>query len=324
MKKSSFIKTGAVALAACALSAGATAASWPERPITLVVPFTPGGTTDMVARPLAQLLGDELGQSVIVDNRAGAGGTLGAGYAARAKPDGYTIFMSTIAHTIAPAIYKHLPYNFEKDFEPITVVASVPNILIVNKKLPVNSVQQLIDYAKKNPGQVNFGSAGIGSTEDMAGELFKSMTKTDLVHVPYKGGAPMMTDLISGQIQMAIETSGSAAAQIKAGTVHPLAVSTKTRSKFFPDLPTIDASGVPGYDFQTWYGILVPAGTPTAVRDKIYEATVKALKDPKLVKVFDTLGADPGGMKPAEFKTFIVDQTKKWGEIAKAVNMQKN
>lgn len=324
MKKFSVIQTGAVALAACALSAGATAASWPERPITMVVPFTPGGTTDMVARPLAQLLGDELGKSVIVDNRAGAGGTLGAGYAARAKPDGYTIFMSTIAHTIAPAIYKHLPYNFEKDFEPITVVASVPNILIVNKKLPVNSVQQLIDYAKKNPGQVNFGSAGIGSTEDMAGEMFKSMTKTDLIHVPYKGGAPMMTDLISGQIQMAIETSGSAAAQIKAGTVHPLAVSTSKRSKFFPDLPTIAASGVPGYDFQTWYGILVPAGTPTAIRDKIYEATVKALKDPKLVKVFDTLGADPGGMKPAEFKTFIADQTKKWGEVAKAVDMKKN
>ncbi|MEO6986281.1 MAG: tripartite tricarboxylate transporter substrate binding protein [Paralcaligenes sp.] len=323
MKKVSAIKAGAVALAACAFCATAYA-KWPEKAITLVVPFTPGGTTDMVGRPLAQLLGAELGQTVIVDNRAGAGGTLGAAYAARAHPDGYTIFLATIAHTIAPAIYQHLSYNFEKDFEPITVVASVPNILIVNKKLPVNSTQELIDYAKKHPGQINFGSAGIGSTEDMAGEMFKSMTKTDIVHVPYKGGAPMMTDLISGQIQMAIETSGSAGAQIKAGTVKGLAVSTAKQSKFFPDLPTIAATGVPGYSFQTWYGILLPAGTPVAIRDLIYKDTVEALKDPKLVKVFNTLGADPGGMAPAEFKTFIADQTQKWGEIAKTVGMKKN
>ena len=324
MKLASLMKTGALTLVAGTFCATAYAAKWPDRPITLVVPFTPGGTTDMVARPLAQLLSEKLGQSVIVDNRAGAGGTLGAGYAARAHPDGYTIFLATIAHTIAPAIYQHLPYNFEKDFDPVTVVASVPNILIVNKKLPVNSVQELVDYAKKNPGLVNFGSAGIGSTEDMAGEMFKSMTKTDLVHVPYKGGAPMMADLISGQIQMAIETSGSAGAQIKAGTVKGIAVSTDKPSKFFPKLPTIAASGVPGYNFQTWYGLLVPAGTPAEIRDTLYKDTVEALKNPKLVQVFDTLGADPGGMKPAEFKTFIADQTRKWGEIANAVGMKKN
>lgn len=323
MKAISLIKTGAVALAACAFCASAYA-KWPEKAITLVVPFSPGGTTDMVGRPLAQLLSKELGQPVIVDNRAGAGGTLGAGYAARAHPDGYTIFLATIAHTIAPAIYQHLPYNFEKDFEPITVVASVPNVLIVNKKLPVNSTQELIDYAKKHPGQINFGSAGIGSTEDLAGEMFKSMTKTDMVHVPYKGGAPMMADLISGQIQMAIETSGSAGAQIKAGTVKALAVSTAKQSKYFPTLPTIAASGVPGYAFQTWYGILVPTGTPVEIRDTIYKDTVEALKDPKLAQVFNTLGADPGGMTPAEFKTFIADQTQKWGEIAKTVGMKKN
>ncbi len=323
MKTISLIKTGAVALAACAFCATAYA-KWPEKAITLVVPFSPGGTTDMVGRPLAQLLSKELGQPVIVDNRAGAGGTLGAGYAARAHPDGYTIFLATIAHTIAPAIYQHLPYNFEKDFEPITVVASVPNVLIVNKKLPVNSTQELIDYAKKHPGQINFGSAGIGSTEDLAGEMFKSMTKTDMVHVPYKGGAPMMADLISGQIQMAIETSGSAGAQIKAGTVKALAVSTAKQSKYFPTLPTIAASGVPGYAFQTWYGILVPTGTPVEIRDTIYKDTVEALKDPKLAQVFNTLGADPGGMTPAEFKTFIADQTRKWGEIAKTVGMKKN
>jgi tripartite-type tricarboxylate transporter receptor subunit TctC len=324
MKIVSFIKAGALALTTSAFCASAYAANWPERPITLVVPFAPGGTTDMVGRPLAQLLSQELGQPVIVSNRSGAGGTLGAGDAARSKPDGYTIFLATTAHTIAPSLYQHLSYNFEKDFEPITVVASVPNVLIVNKKLPVDSVQGLIDYAKGHPGKVNFGSAGVGSIEDMAGEMFKFMTKTDIVHIPYKGGAPMMADLISGQIQMAIETAGSARAQILAGTIKPLAVSTDKPSRFFPTLPTMASSGVPGYNLQTWYGLLLPAGTPEKIRDTLYKDTVQALKDPKLVKMFESLGADAGGMKPAEFKTFIVDQTKQWASVAKAVDMKKN
>lgn len=206
----------AVLAAGLGLSWAASAqAAWPDRPITLVVPFPPGGTTDMVARPLAQELSKLLGQAVIVDNRAGAGGTIGAAVAARSKPDGYTLFLATIAHTIAPSIYKNLPYDFIKDFAPITTVASCPNVLIVNPKIPVHSVTELIQYAKAHPGQLNFGSAGIGSTEHLAGELFKRMAGIQINHVPYKGGAPMMTDLISGQIQMSLETSGSALTQIR-------------------------------------------------------------------------------------------------------------
>lgn len=301
----------------CASALTAHAADWPSKPITLVIPFPPGGTTDMVGRPLAQMLGEKLKQTVIVDNRAGAGGTIGAAYVARSHPDGYTIFLATIAHTIAPSTYDKLSYDFQKDFEPITIVASSPNLLIVNNNLPVKSVTELIDYAKKNPGKLNFGSAGIGSTEHLAGELFKRLAKIDISHVPYKGGAPMMADLISGQIQMAIETSGSAISQIRAGTVRALGVSSDQPSAFFPGIPTIAQSGLPGYSFSTWYGIMVPAGTPAAVRDTLYKDITEILKDPKMKSILDTIGADPGGNSPAQFKTFIADQTTKWHDILK-------
>jgi tripartite-type tricarboxylate transporter receptor subunit TctC len=292
-------------------------AAWPEKPITLVIPFPPGGTTDMVGRPLAEALAKKLGKPVIVDNRAGAGGTIGAAYVARSAPDGYTIFLSTIAHTIAPSTYDHLTYDFEKDFAPITIVASSPNLLIVNNKLPVKTIPELIDYAKKNPGKLNFGSAGIGSTEHLAGELFKSMAKIDITHVPYKGGAPMMADLISGQIQMAIETSGSAIAQIHANTVRALGVSSEKPSSYFPGIPAIDEAGLPGYTFSTWYGLVVPAKVPKDVQAKLYQATLDAFKDPQMAKALEVIGADAGGQKPAEFGKFIADQTSKWHEILK-------
>jgi tripartite-type tricarboxylate transporter receptor subunit TctC len=300
----------------CASTLVAHAADWPSKPITLVIPFPPGGTTDMVGRPLAQMLGEKLKQTIIVDNRAGAGGTIGAGYVARTKPDGYTLFLSTIAHTIAPSTYDKLSYDFQKDFEPITIVASSPNLLIVNNNLPVKTTAELIEYAKKNPGKLNFGSAGIGSTEHLAGELFKSMAHIDITHVPYKGGAPMMADLISGQIQMALETSGSALSQIKAGTVRALGVTSEKPSPFFPGIPTV-TSTVPGYTFSTWYGLMVPAGTPQAVRDTLYKDVVEVLQDPRMKKILDTIGADPGGNTPADFKVFIGDQTQKWHEILK-------
>ena len=292
-------------------------AAWPDHAITLVVPFPPGGTTDMVARPLAQELSKQLGQPVIVDNRAGAGGTIGAAYVARAKPDGYTVFLSTIAHTIAPSIYDNLTYNFIKDFAPITTVASCPNILIVNPQLPVHSVTDLIQYAKAHPGQLNFGSAGIGSTEHLAGELFKRMTGIQINHVPYKGGAPMMTDLLSGQIQMALETSGSALNQVRANTVRALGVSSAQPSAFVPGVPAIDQAGVPGYTFLTWYGLMAPAKTPADVQARIYQATVAALKSPDMQKALQTIGADPGGEPSKQFGTYIVDQTKKWHDILK-------
>lgn len=305
------------ALFASLISTGVQAQEWPTRPITLVVPFAAGGTTDLVARPIAQSLTEKLGQPVIVENKAGAGGTLAAAVVAKAQPDGYTIFLATVAHTMAPGLYKSLPYDFEKDFDPVTLAAQVPNVLIVNPAVPAKTVAELIAYIKANPGKVNFGSAGPGSTEHMSGELFRSILGVDIVHIPYKGGAPMMTDLIAGQIQMAIETSGSATPHIQAGTVRALAVSTAHRSPYFPDLPTLAESGLKGYDVTTWFGFMVPKGTPPAIRDKLYRQIADVLKQSAITARLKEMGADPGGQSPAEFATFITSETAKWKKVAK-------
>lgn len=298
-------------------TAFAQAQEWPARPITLVVPFAAGGTTDLVARPIAQALTEKLGQPVVVENKAGAGGTLAAGIAAKAAPDGYTIFLATVAHTMAPGLYKSLPYDFEKDFDPVTLAAQVPNVLIVHPSVPAKTVAELIAYIKANPGKVNFGSAGPGSTEHMSGELFRAMLGVDIVHVPYKGGAPMMTDLIAGQIQMAIETSGSATPHIQAGTVRALAVSTPQRSPYFPDLPTLNEAGLTGYDVTTWFGFMVPKGTPPAIRDRLYREIGDVLKQSGIRARFKEMGAEPGGQAPAEVAAFITTETAKWKKVAK-------
>lgn len=316
MIRMSFVRS-ALTFVALLLSSSVYAQDWPTRPITLVVPFAAGGTTDLVARPIAQVLTEKLGQPVVVENRAGAGGTLAAGMAAKAVPDGYTIFLATVAHTMAPGLYKSLPYDFEKDFEPITLAAQVPNVLIVNPSVPAKTVGELIAYIKANPGKINFGSAGPGSTEHMSGELFRAMLGADMVHVPYKGGAPMMTDLIAGQIQMAIETSGSATPHIQAGSVRALAVSTAQRSPFFPDLPTLAEAGLKGYDVTTWYGFMVPKGTPQAVRDKLYKQISDILKEPNIVARLRDMGAQPGGQPSAEVASFIAAETQKWKKVAK-------
>ncbi len=307
-----------VALAVCG---AAGAQEWPTKPVTLIVPFAAGGTTDLVGRPLAQGLGERLGQTVVVDNRAGAGGTLGAAAAAKSSPDGYTLFLATIAHTIAPGIYHNLAYDFEKDFDPITVVAEVPNVLIVNPAVPAKTAAELIAYIKAHPGKVNFGSAGPGSVEHLSGELFRSMAGLDIVHVPYKGGAPMMTDLIAGHIEMAVETSGSALQHVKSGAVRALAVSTHERSPFFPDLPTLDEAGLKGYDVTTWYGLLAPHGTPAVIRDKLYRETVELLKSPNMIARLNDLGAVPGGEPPERFAAFIRSETAKWTKVAKAAGI---
>ena len=306
---------------ACALSmlsgSFAVAQEWPTKPITLVVPFAAGGTTDLVGRPLAQSLAARLGHSVIVDNRAGAGGTIGAGLVAKSIPDGYTMFLATIAHTIAPGIYKSLSYDFVKDFDPITVVGEVPNVLIVNPSVPANTPAELIAYIKANPGKVNYGSAGPGSVEHLSGELFHAMADINIVHVPYKGGAPMMTDLIAGHIQMAIETSGSALQHIKAGSVRALAVSTREPSPFFPGLPTLNEAGLKGYDVTTWYGLLVPKGTPAAVRTKLYQTVSEILTSPDMIARLADLGAVAGGEPPEKFAAFIQAETAKWTRVTK-------
>ncbi len=295
----------------------AQAQEWPTRPVTLIVPFAAGGTTDIVARMIAQPLTERLGQPVIVENIGGAGGTLGASNAAKAPADGYTIFLATIAHTIAPGIYKKLNYDFQKDFDPITVVAYVPNIVIVHADVKAKNIQELIAYIKANPGKVNYGSAGIGSVEHFSGELFKSAAGLNMVHVPYKGGAPMMADLIAGHIEMAIETSGSAMPHIKAGTVRALAVSTAKRSPLFPDLPTLAESSLPGYEVTTWYGLLVPKGTSADIRKKLYDTLAEVLKNPQFVARLNDIAAEPGGDGPEKFAAFIKTETDKWIKVSK-------
>jgi tripartite-type tricarboxylate transporter receptor subunit TctC len=312
----------AALLALAALGApSAQAADWPNKPITLVVPFAPGGTTDIVARAVGQKLGDALGQPVIVDNRAGAGGTLAAGLVARAPADGYTFLLATIAHAIAPSIYNNLPYNFERDLTPVGLVTTTPNVLIVNPKLPVQSVAELVAYIKAHPGQVNFGSAGNGSTEHMSGELFRSMTQTQITHVPYKGGAPMMLDLTGGQIQMAIETSPSAVPHVRAGKVRALAVTTLQRSPAYPGVPTLDESGLPGYNVSTWYALMAPSATPPAIVERMNAELNKVLHDPDLLKRFDEQGVSAGDMPLKDMPAFIRDETTKWGQVAKSAGL---
>ena len=291
--------------------------NWPTKPITLVVPFAPGGTTDILARAVGQKMGEFLKQPVIIDNKPGAGGTLAAGITAKAPADGNTLFMSTIAHTIAPGLYKSLNYDFTTDFDPIGMVAITPNVLIVNKNLPVKNVAEFIQYIKANPGKVNYGSAGAGSTEHLAGVLFGMLTGVNITHVPYKGGAPMMNDLMVGQIEMSIETSPSAYPQIKAGNVTALAVTTLKHSSAYPGVPTLDESGVKGYDFVTWFALMAPHGVPSGIQSRLVSELTKTLKDPKVIKDFEDQGVSPGSMTPTQLATFIKSETIKWGKVVK-------
>ncbi|MFS8975790.1 tripartite tricarboxylate transporter substrate binding protein [Cupriavidus necator] len=312
------------ALAACftgaALLATGTAIAadnWPAKPITLVVPFASGGTTDIIARTIGQKLGEALQQPVVVDNRPGAGGTIGAANVARAQADGYTFLLATVAHTMAPAIYKSLPYDFTRDLDPVGLVALTPNVLLVNPAITVKSVPELIAYIKAHPGKVNYGSAGIGSTEHLSGELFRAMTGTDIAHVPYKGGAPMMTDLIAGQIQIAIETSPSAAPHVRSGKVKALAVTTAKRSGAYPGVPTLAESGIKGYEVTTWFALMAPRGTPAAVEQRVAAELGKLLKAPDVQKRFDEQGVTAGNLTPTQLAAFIRTETDKWGKVAR-------
>jgi tripartite-type tricarboxylate transporter receptor subunit TctC len=311
------LRAAIIAVLAAFTVVTAHAADWPAKPITLVVPFAPGGTTDIIAREVGSKLSAALGQTVIIDNRAGAGGTLGANLVAKAPPDGYTLFMATIAHAIAPGIYKNLPYDFERDLDPVTLIASTPNVLIVNNDLPVKTVAELIAYARAHPGKLNFGSAGIGSTEHLSGELFRAMTKTQLTHIPYKGGAPMMAELMSGQIQFAIETSPSAAPHVRGGRVRALAVTTLQRSPAYPGVPTLDESGLAGYDVTTWFALMAPHGTPPAITHRLHEVLAQVLVDAEVTKRFDEQGVAAGTLTANELASFIRSETAKWTKTSK-------
>lgn len=305
--------------ALAAYGAAASAQSWPNKPITILNPFPPGGGTDVFARPIAARLSQQLGQQVIVENQAGAGGTLGAGNAAKRAPDGYNWFMGAVHHTIAESLYARLPYSLERDFEPITVASFVPNVVVVHPKHAdkFKTLKDLIDYARKNPGRLNYGSAGSGTTHHLAVELFKTMTKTFIVHIPYRGAGPLMVDLLAGQVDLAFDGMGTSASQIRAGKLIPLAVTSAVRNPVLPNVPTMHEAGVPGYEVRTWYGLWAIRGTPKEIRDRMYNETVAAMNTPELKKIWAEQGADPGGMPPEEFAKFIRAEITKWAKVVK-------
>jgi tripartite-type tricarboxylate transporter receptor subunit TctC len=303
-------------VAGLALAGPAKAQDYPSKPIRLVVPFAAGGATDVLARLVGERLTASLGQQVVVDNRPGAGGNIGSDIVARAEPDGYTILMGAVGtHAINPSLYPKMPYDPVKDFAPVTLVASVPNVLVVNPEVPAKSVQELIDLAKAKPGELNFASSGNGTSIHVSGELFKAMTGTDIVHVPYKGSGPAVTDLLGGQVQMMFDNMPSSLPHVKAGKLRALGVTSAKRSPALPEVPTIAEAGVPGYDATSWFGILAPAGTPEPVVTRLQGAIVQALGEPEMRQRMADLGAEPVGDTPAEFGQFITAELAKWAKV---------
>ncbi|HUP29915.1 MAG TPA: tripartite tricarboxylate transporter substrate binding protein [Usitatibacter sp.] len=284
-----------------------------------MVPYPAGGPLDIVARLLAQKVAENTGQPVIVDNRPGAGGNIGADLVAKAAPDGYTLLMGAVAtHAINPALYAALPFDPARDFVPIIQVASTPNVLVVNPAIPAASVQEFIAHAKRNPGKLDFGSGSTGSAGHLAGELFKSMAGVDMTHVPYKGAAPAMQDLVSGQIHLMFDNLASALAQVRAGKVKALAVTTAMRSALAPELPTIAESGLPGFDISTWFGVFAPAATPRPALDRLHAEFSRALASPDVRERMLALGAEPVGGTPAGFAAYIRSEAEKYARLVKS------
>jgi tripartite-type tricarboxylate transporter receptor subunit TctC len=299
-------------------SRDAAAQAYPSKPIRFVVPYPPGGPLDTIARLLGQKVSESVKQPVIVDNKPGAGGNIGADVVAKSAPDGYTILMGAVAtHAINPTLYASIPYDPIRDFQPVTQVASTPNVLIVNPSIPAANVREFIAYAKANPGKLNFGSGSTGSAGHLAGELFKTLARVDMTHVPYKGAAPAMQDLIAGRVQLMFDNYASASAQVRAGKVRALAVTTGKRSALAPDLPTI-AEVLPGFDINTWFGIFLPAGTPRDIVDRLHDEFVRALGLPDIREKMVNLGAEPVGSTPEEFAAYIRAEAAKYAAVIKA------
>jgi tripartite-type tricarboxylate transporter receptor subunit TctC len=310
----------AAALAVFAGSAGAQ--SWPAKPVIMIVPFPAGGGTDAFARPLSATLSKQLGKQVVIDNRGGAGGNLGASIAAHASKDGYTIFMGAVHHAIAPSVYKKLDYSIEKDFSPLTVVAVVPQVIVVSRRIKDPDLKAFIESAKKTPGKLNYGSAGNGTSHHLAGELFKQAAGVDLAHVPYKGAGPALQDLIAGQMDVMFDGLGSSAQHIKSGTIRALAVASATRSPALPDVPTTAEAGVKGYVVSTWYALWAVAGTPKDVVDRLVTETNKALAAPEVKNVWASQGATIGPNNPKDMGGYVSSEIARWGRVAKSAQIQ--
>jgi len=314
-----------IAGAAQFLIAGASLAqsAWPNKPVRIVVPFAPGGTTDILARAVAPELSKAFGQQFVVDNRAGAGGNVGADIVAKSPGDGYTLLMGTVGtHGINKALYAKLPYDPQKDFVPITLVAGVPNVMVMNaekaKALGINNVPDFIKYARANPGKLNMASSGNGTSIHLAGELFKSMTGIFMTHIPYRGSGPALMDMVAGNMDVMFDNLPSSMAQIKAGKLTALAVTSGQRSAAMPDIPTIEEAGhLKGFEASSWFGLLAPAGTPTDVVNRIQQETAKALNSPAIKEKLLAQGAIPSGNTPAEFTRLIDAEHKKWAKVVK-------
>ena len=319
-----FTRRTALQLAALALAsvAGAVhAQAWPSKPVSLVVPFPAGGTTDVLARALAERLSPAIGQPVIVENKPGAGATIGADYVAKAKADGHTLLIGAVHHTIASSVYKKLPYDFQKGFEPVTVIAMVPNVLVVNARTPAKNVNELVALIKAKPAEASYGSNGNGTAQHLIGTQFQQQTGTRLQHIPYKGSGPLATDLLGGQILMSFDTITPVLPHIKAGKLRPLAVTTAKRSPALPDVPTLQEAGLKDFDIGTWFGVLAPVGTPKPVLDRLSAEATKIIQSPDFRKRMDDIGAQPVGNSPAEMAAQIRSETDKFSLLVKAANV---
>ena len=311
---------GSIALA---MAPHASAQQYPAKPIKIVVTFAAGGGADFVARVIAAKLQEPLGQSVVVENRAGAGGAIGAEFVAKSPPDGYTLLLGAAGTlTILPNLQEKVPFDSVKDFVPIALAGSSPFVLAVSPTVPANTVAELTALAKANPGKMNFGSSGNGGAPHLAGELYKSMTGIDIVHVPYKGLAPAITDLLGGQLQILFAGVGLIAPHLKAGKLKALAVTGKERSSVLPELPTMIEAGVPGYQAGTWYGILAPVGTPSAIVTRLNGELLKVIATPEIKTQFAVQGIEPAGGRPDQFGVLIRDDAARWGKLIKEANIK--
>lgn len=315
---SSIALGGLGTLGLTSVQAQTSSTTWPNKPIKWVVPFPPGGGTDAFARPLVKVLTTQLGQAQVVDNRGGAGGTLGADVVAKSAPDGYTFLVGASHHTIAVSMYPKLGYDLLKDLVPVTTLCYVPNVVLINpQRVPVTTMAEFNKFVKANPGKLNYGSAGNGTAHHLTVELYKSLTRSFATHIPYRGAGPALQDLIAGQIDFMFDGMGSAIPHIKSGRVRPLAVSSNKRSFALPDLPTIAESGVAGYDAQGWYAVWAPAGTPKDIVLRMQQEITKALGTKELKDTWVSLGAEPGGQTAEEMTRLVSSEITKWAKVVK-------
>jgi tripartite-type tricarboxylate transporter receptor subunit TctC len=315
-----------ITLGAALLGAQATAAQdaagYPDRPVRVVVPFPSAGAMDSIARILGEKISAAWGQQIVVDNRPGSGGNIGSGVVAKAEPDGYTLLMVSIGHAVNPSLYAKMPFDPVKDFAPVTLVAAVPNLLVVHPSVPAGSVQELIALAKEQPGTISYASAGYGTSIHLAGEQFKSMASVDLLHIPYKGSGPAVTDLIGGHVQVMFDSITSALPHVRAGNLKALGVTSAKRSSTLPEVPTIAEAGVPGYEIDPWFGVLAPAGTPPAIVAKVQTEIARTLELPDVKEKLAGIGAEPIGSTPEAFSRHLVAETIKWDALVKEAGIR--